>query len=73
MKKHVALILTISFFAFAAAQEKEAKQIDSAMSELESDLTDKVILLADSRYGKALSKEEGSLRLIVSDEKKQAR
>ena len=44
-----------------------------AMSELEADLTDKVILLADTRDGKPLSKEEGSLRLVVPDEKKQAR
>lgn len=44
-----------------------------AMSELESNLTDKVILLADSSAGKLLSKEEGKLRLVVPDEKKQAR
>ena len=43
------------------------------MSELESDLTDKVILLADQRDGKSLFKEEGILRLVVPDEKKQAR
>lgn len=45
-----------------------------AMSELESNFTDKIILLADSSAGgKPLSKEEGKLRLIVPDEKKQAR
>ena len=44
-----------------------------AMSELESDFTDKVILLADKRDGKPLAKEEGNLRLVVPDEKKQAR
>ena len=44
-----------------------------AMSEIEADLTDKVILLADKRDGKFLSKEEGAVRLVVPDEKKQAR
>ena len=44
-----------------------------AMSELEPDMTDKVILLADKRDGKPLSKEEGNIRLVVPDEKKQAR
>lgn len=44
-----------------------------AMLELEPDFTDKIILLADAREGKPLSKEEGKLRLVVPDEKKQAR
>ncbi len=43
------------------------------MSELDADLTDKIILLADLRDGKSLSKEEGTFRLVVPDEKKQAR
>lgn len=44
-----------------------------AMTELEPDFNDKIVLLADSRDGKPLSKEEGKVRLVVPDEKKQAR
>lgn len=44
-----------------------------AMLELEPDFTDKIVLLADTHDGKPLSKEEGNLRLVVPDEKKQAR
>lgn len=44
-----------------------------AMTELDADFTDKIILLADKRDGKPLAKEEGALRLIVPDEKRQAR
>ncbi len=44
-----------------------------AMLELEPDFTDKIVLLADTRDGKPLSKDEGNFRLVVPDEKKQAR
>lgn len=44
-----------------------------AMIELEPDFTDKIVLLADTGDGKPLSKEQGSFRLVVPDEKKQAR
>ena len=44
-----------------------------AMTELDTDFTDKIILLADLRDGKPLSKEEGKMRLVVPDEKKQGR
>ena len=35
--------------------------------------TEKVVLLADRRDGKPLSEKEGPLRIVVSDEKRQAR
>jgi DMSO/TMAO reductase YedYZ molybdopterin-dependent catalytic subunit len=44
-----------------------------ALPELDHDYTDKVVLLADSREGKPLAANEGPLRLVVSDEKRQAR
>ncbi len=44
-----------------------------AMLEVEPDFTDKIVLLADARDGKPLSKDEGTFRLVVPDEKKQAR
>lgn len=44
-----------------------------AMSELDPNFTDKIILVADASQGKPLSKAEGNLRLVVPDEKKQAR
>lgn len=59
--------------SFLIVEAADNYRVVFAMSELEADLTDKVILLADLRDGKQLSKEEGSLRLVVSDEKKQAR
>ncbi len=60
----------VSYLAVKAADNYRAV---FAMLELKPDFTDKVIILADSRDGKPLSKEEGSLRLVVPDEKKQAR
>ncbi len=59
--------------SFLIVEAADNYRVVFAMSELESDLTDKVILLADSRDGKPLSKEKGSVRLVVPDEKKQAR
>src|SRR5215468_10025384 len=44
-----------------------------ALPELDPAYTDKVILLADKRDGKALDAEEGPLRIVVPDEKMRAR
>lgn len=60
----------ISYLSVEAADKYRAI---FAMIELEPDFTDKIVLLADSREGKPLSDEEGKLRLVVPDEKKQAR
>jgi hypothetical protein len=59
--------------SFLVVEAADNYRVVFAMSELEADLTDKVILVADTRDGKPLSKEEGNLRLVVPDEKKQAR
>ena len=59
--------------SFLVVEAADDYRVVFAMSELEADLTDKVILLADTRDGKPLSKAEGNLRLVVPDEKKQAR
>jgi hypothetical protein len=44
-----------------------------ALPELDPAYTDKVIMLVDKRDGKALDAKEGSLRLVVPDEKMHAR
>ena len=44
-----------------------------ALPEFDPDFTDKLVLVATTRDGKPLSPEEGPLRLIVPDEKRQAR
>jgi hypothetical protein len=43
------------------------------LPELDSLFTDKVVLLADRRDGKPLSEKEGPLRIVVPDQKRQAR
>ncbi len=44
-----------------------------ALPELDPAYTDKVILLVDRKEGKPLSATEGPLRIVVPDEKRQAR
>ena len=44
-----------------------------SLSELDSSYTDRVVLIADSRDGAPLSQHEGPFRLIVPDEKREAR
>jgi hypothetical protein len=44
-----------------------------AFAEVEPSFSDKVILLADQREGKALSSDEGPLRIIVPSDKRHAR
>lgn len=44
-----------------------------ALPELDPAFTDKIVLLADKRDGQPLSKEEGQLRVVVPDEKRQGR
>ena len=59
--------------SYLLVEAADGYRVIFSMIELEPDFTDKIILLADRRDGKPLSKEEGSVRLIVPDEKKQAR
>ena len=44
-----------------------------ALPELDHAFTDRIILLADRRDGKPLTEKEGPLRIVVPDEKRQAR
>jgi DMSO/TMAO reductase YedYZ molybdopterin-dependent catalytic subunit len=44
-----------------------------ALPELDHAFTDRVVLLADKRDGKPLAASEGPLRIVVPDEKRQAR
>ena len=44
-----------------------------ALPEIDPTFTDRLVLLADSRDGRPLSVSEGRLRLVVPDEKRQAR
>jgi DMSO/TMAO reductase YedYZ molybdopterin-dependent catalytic subunit len=44
-----------------------------ALPELDHAFTDRIILLADRRDGKPLAEKEGPLRIVVPDEKRQAR
>ncbi len=59
--------------SYLLVEAADGYQVVFSMIELEPDFTDKIVLLADKRDGKPLSKEEGNVRLIVPDEKKQAR
>ncbi len=44
-----------------------------ALPELDPASTDKMVLLADKHDGKSLDDKEGPLRIVVPDEKRQAR
>jgi hypothetical protein len=44
-----------------------------ALPEIDPDFTDRVVLLADKREGKALAEKEGPLRIVIVGEKRQAR
>lgn len=44
-----------------------------ALPELDNAFTDRVVILADRRDGKALTEKEGPLRIVVADEKRQSR
>jgi DMSO/TMAO reductase YedYZ molybdopterin-dependent catalytic subunit len=44
-----------------------------ALPELDHAFTDRIIILADRRDGKSLGEKEGPLRIVVPDEKREAR
>jgi DMSO/TMAO reductase YedYZ molybdopterin-dependent catalytic subunit len=44
-----------------------------ALPELDHAFTDRLVMLADRRDGKALAEKEGPLRIVVPDEKREAR
>jgi DMSO/TMAO reductase YedYZ molybdopterin-dependent catalytic subunit len=51
----------------------DAYQVVFALPEIDPGYTDKMILLADRKDGKPLSEKEAPFRLVVPDDKKQAR
>jgi hypothetical protein len=58
---------------FLLVEAIDAYQVVFALPEIDPGYTDKVILLADRRDGKALPEKEAPFRLVVPDDKKQAR
>jgi len=54
-------------------EAQDGYQVLFTLPELDALFTEKVILLADRRDGKPLSEKEGPLRIVVPDEKRQAR
>ena len=54
-------------------EAQDGYQVLFTPPELDALFTDKVVLLADRRDGKPLSEKEGPLRIVVPEEKRQAR
>ena len=61
----------LSLFALVIA--KDNYKAVFSLTEFDPMFTDEIILLADKRDGKLLSEHEGKLRLVVPNEKRQAR
>ncbi len=62
-----------SLALFLVADAADNYRVVFALPELDHAFTDRVILLADRRDGKPLAASEGPLRIVVPDEKRQAR
>jgi len=62
-----------SLALFLVADAADKYRAVFALPELDHAFTDRVILLADRRDGKPLAASEGPLRIVVPDEKRQAR
>ncbi|HXD34889.1 MAG TPA: molybdopterin-dependent oxidoreductase [Pyrinomonadaceae bacterium] len=58
---------------FLVAEATDHYRAVFALPEFDHDYTDKVVLLADTKDGKPLAENEGPRRLVISDEKRQAR
>jgi DMSO/TMAO reductase YedYZ molybdopterin-dependent catalytic subunit len=58
---------------YLVVEASDGYRVAFSLPELNSTLTDKVVIVADSRDGKPLTATEGPLRLVVPDEKRQAR
>lgn len=58
---------------YLVVEASDGYRVVFAMPELDSAFTDRIVLLADRRDGKALAGEEGPLRLVVLGEKRHAR
>ena len=62
-----------SLALFLVAEAADNYRAVFALPELDHAFTDRVILLADRRDGKPLAAAEGPLRIVVPDEKREAR
>ncbi len=62
-----------SLALFLVVEARDGYRAVFALPELDRAFTDRVILLADRRDGKALAAAEGPLRIVVPDEKRQGR
>jgi len=58
---------------FLVVEASDGYKVVYALPELDPAYTDKIIILADKRDGKVMDAREGPLRLVVPDEKRQAR
>lgn len=58
---------------YLLAEAGDGYRVVFALTELDPDFSDRVVLLADRRDGKAIEGRDGPLRIIVSDERKHAR
>lgn len=58
---------------FLVAEAADGYRAVFALPELDRAFTDRVIILADKRDEKPLTEKEGPLRIVVPDEKRQAR
>jgi DMSO/TMAO reductase YedYZ molybdopterin-dependent catalytic subunit len=58
---------------YLLVQAADGYRVVFALPELDEAFTDRIVLLADRRDGKALDDHEGPLRIVVPDEKRAAR
>jgi hypothetical protein len=58
---------------YVVAEAIDGYRVVYALTEFDTDFTDRVILIADRRDGQALGAKEGPLRIVVPGEKRPAR
>lgn len=58
---------------YLIAQAGDGYRVVFALTELDPEFSDRVVLLADKRDDKAIDGRDGPLRIVVSDERKHAR
>ena len=58
---------------YVVVKGSDGYQVTFAIADFDPGFTDKLVLLADHRDGNPLSSAEGPLRVVVPDEKRQAR
>lgn len=58
---------------FLVVEASDGYRAVFAVPEIDQAFTDRIIILADQRDGKPLAEKEGPLRIVVPDEKREAR